>query len=971
MADNFLGDPYQGQIPSPTGGFGFSGLGSAISTQATPGGLAVSPTIGSNFGLNGGVGGSALGGASGGNWGSGGGATAGSSQPTVTPYSFTGSNTNGSVGNGSFGSFTNGGVVTNSNGETSLGSGFSDSNGSALQVNNIRPSSTDSQQNTQTPSSGGGSGGGGGGSSSGASPNGTEYGGSGNGDISTTAPTASGILDNPLNPYAQIAYHFRLYVAGQGSSGQGGGDVTIAETGKTGFNIKEVKMQAYVGPNPTTRNTVQTAVSITVVEAMGTSFLDGLVVAHQRVGTVNYQKAFYYLSLKFMGYDESGAIKPSITEGMPSNGLWTWKLVISNIETHLNEGGATYTLQCTILHDSALDQEWLKTTEPVKIRSKTVGDFFSKLKESLNKSVVRNYQDQLVTYDFKLESFAGMPDPSKFEMVQPNASKNDPYRGRDMEEGERDTWNGHIPRGHNITELCENIIGISKQGRNLSIWGKQEGDQRGDNALPDGKYRTGVFYRAYPEVTLGEFHPASGNYKKTITYHIKPFRSLATQLHPTESNKKNRQEAVTAAKPGTRKRYDYIFTGMNTDVINFDIKFNTAWQAALPRFGGWEYYNDMVQTHAMYDQKAADELKQYRQNVNTAQAAVKDLQNIQQIQNSGVLKVDGRDVAVGSDISRLLGTQTALAQTTLGQNNQAALDKMKQIEQANSKYGALGASGTNFVEDDLSYGQGIETYISFAQTSEGARRAAGSGASGPKGTRGRGVYGALLEQLYDPSMFQVIDLTIRGDPFWLGDAYETLYFGTQEPSQYSPNPAAGDCCFTLFFKYPNGVHEDTGSVTFRDQDIYSGLYRCATVESNFVDGMFTQVLHGTRIVAIDAETANSLGGGKQGAAGAASGAGTINPTNAFNLNGINGASNVAGGLLGGTTNPGFAGLAGSLPNFVQNGLSGGTTTASGGTISISPSIGLGGFGGTAGFTPASSTPQVAAPISIGGAKSGA
>lgn len=803
---------------------------------------------------------------------------------------------------------TGGGSVPSTTPENQVGAD------NALVVRGIRPTSSEGTPSSDSSSPS---------TDSASSTPSTGGGDSGAGAVTTSAPSGGGILDNPLNPYAAPTYHFRLFVTGPG----GGSEVTIAETGKTGFNIKDVKISGYYGPNPTTRNTNQTSLTITVVETMGASFLDGLVVAHQRVGTTNYQKAFYFLELYFLGYKETGEIVNPIVEGLPSGGKWKWKIVVSNIDTHLNEGGATYSMQCTIIHDEALNQEWLKTSEPYAIKSKKVGEFFTKLSEALNKSIVRNYKEQLTKYTFKLHSYAGMPNPENFELIETEQNRNDTYRSRAMSEGDRDMWLANIIRGQNITELCEQICGVSKQGRNLAIFGKQEGD---DNKPPEGEFRTGVFYRAYPEVKHGDFHVATGNYKREVTFHIKPFRSMATQLHPKESGKQNVGKAVEQAKPVTRKRYDYIFTGLNTDVINFDIKFNTAWQAALPRFGGFEYFNDMAQTHAMYDKKGAEAVKAFKQSVSTAQNAASNIGQIDKALDTNKLGVDGKQLDITGDarLSGVLNQFKGFDQNTLSGENTKQLAAMKQVQDSNNaKYGQLGANGSNFVEDDLSYGQGVETFISFAQSAEGARRAAGAGMSGPHGSRGRSVYGSLLEQLYDPSMFQVIDLTIRGDPFWLGDAYEQM-FTDAPPGKDAPDWTAGDTYFSLIFKYPNGVHEDSGTVQFRNDQTYTGIYRMATIESIFQDGMFTQILHATRLPKVDADGALSLGGGPSGAAsGAGSTAatgttnGSINPTNAFNLNGVNGVSNQIGGPLAGTFTQGFGGLTGGIPSFTQSGSS--------------------------------------------------
>jgi hypothetical protein len=738
-------------------------------------------------------------------------------------------------------------------------------------------------------------------------------------------------LPNPLDPYAQIAYHFRLYVTGDSDNGK---PITIAETGKTGFNIKDVSIQSFIGPNETTRNSMSTSVKITVVETMGTSFLDGLVLAHQISNTKNYQKAYYWLSLYFLGYDANGQVRNPISTGMASSGQWKWKITIGSIDTSLSEGGATYTLNCTIIHDNALADEWLKLQEPYRITGKKVGEFLDNLTTAMNKTVVNNYQDALVTYKFKLHSYNGMPDPTNFNMIEGDYSRHDPYRARDMNgDSTRDDYAAALVRGQNVTEICEHLIGVTKQGHMLSIWGDQNGGGGDQNSLPNGQFRTGVCYRCYPEVTYGDFHVPTGNYKKTITLHIKPYRSQATQLHPQESGQSNEQKAVQAAKANTNKRYDYIFTGLNTSVINFDIRFNTAWQAQLPRFGGYDYFNDMVQTGAMYDTAAAEALAKYRQSQGQAQQSLNNSQSLgNQIQNG--VSVDGRAPVQDSRLSSVLQGFQGFERQNLSGFTATAQNALQQIQNFNSAAqqavggssgGGSGGSGDVFVEDQLANGQSPQqTYISFAQSAEGARRSAGAGVPGNHGNRARSIYGALLEQTYDTTMFQSIDLTIRGDPYWLGDTYDTIF--KDSPPKDAPDITAGDVLFSLIFKYPNGVHESSGSVQFRNENTYTGLYRCTSVESHFADGQFTQILKGFRLPKVGADAAVAMGGSNATTAGSAS----ASPVSgAGGLGAIQNALTSSANLVGGTFN-----LLGSVGSMAAS-FSPGSSLPAGGASTIS------------------------------------
>jgi hypothetical protein len=43
------------------------------------------------------------------------------------------------------------------------------------------------------------------------------------------------------------------------------------------------------------------------------------------------------------------------------------------------------------------------------------------------------------------------------------------------------------------------------------------------------------------------------------------------------------------------KEYDYIFTGLNTEVINFDISIDSAWQISIPQWSALNTYYNFVQ----------------------------------------------------------------------------------------------------------------------------------------------------------------------------------------------------------------------------------------------------------------------------------------------------------------------------------------------------------------------------------------
>lgn len=721
----------------------------------------------------------------------------------------------------------------------------------------------------------------------------------GSGGTSTSGET--GFLDNPLNPYAQVAYHWRFFTTGDND---GGGEVVIAETGKTGFNIRSAQMTGLIGPNAVSHNTNMTRFKMTIAEATGVSFLDGLYTAVNSAGVKNWQKAFYWIELYFMGYQETGAPVQIITEGMPNNGKLKWKIRIVNIDTHLDASGSIYTLDCLIMHDLDEEKGFMNTQETYKVEADTVADFFTKLTEKLNKSVQDKYRAPVATYAFKFHKGPDQntPDPSQWKLKPDNTAKADSFRMFSMEEGQREKQTANLTRGTVLTKLVEDIIGVTKEGQALGV----HGDASKDPSTPPeaGAFRDTVVYRAYPEVTFTGYHKDSGQYAKNITIHVKPFKTQATTLKSPETNTEAdaasiSQKAWQSMAPRCRKKYEYIFTGLNTEVINFDIKFDVIWAATLPRLDGWNYYNEQIEHHAIYDKEGVEKAKQATQ--------------------------------------------------AQGQGN--AIEPL----------GGGGGGGGQFVEDLLANaGQGNTPYalISTVQGAEGPRRANGTGMLGQRGSRGRSLYGALLDQMYDTRALQKIDIDIKGDPWWLGGQYENMFKdGSQDKG--SPDYSLGDSYFLLTFRYPYGVHEETGQPQFKQENVFNGIYRIIEVTADFADGKFTMKLSAIRIPKVSPVQAAQLAVNNQSFAGNGfnpGGFNTVNPgqplgNGSFGLNGVTSGqpSTFNPGSFDTTASQpsGGSGSTGSGPPSSAVPTTGGTAGTTGAAVpGVNPSTGVGVLGST-------------------------
>lgn len=672
---------------------------------------------------------------------------------------------------------------------------------------------------------------------------------------------------NILSDYRQVAYHFTFY-AGDDSGNPG---PIIAETGITTFNIRDVQFDAVVAPGSKNRNSLQTKVRITITEPMGAAFMDALYLSMNQTGAKNWQKGFYILELRFMGYDEDGTPNKNLCSSFPNGGTWRWKLFITDIDVHVDAGGGTYTITAIPSWYGAQDKEAFFTQVPYTVEAKNVGDFLKDFAEKLNKSVYNangtgRYKSEIFKYEFKIKDINGQ-DPTSWEWSKADQDKGrNTYRHLSFQEGSRDIPRITINRGANIADVVNDVLAATEKGQALIR----------DSKRPDAQAREevagveSIVWMVYSDLQFNGFDEETNNYKKAITYTVRGFETLGIIPDPKKATA-TEQEALNRLKQGSRlkKKYDYIYTGLNTEVKDFDIKFNFAWQAAMPRYDGKNFSIDNVMVGAKID----DESRKYagvKAIAGAASAGASALAGIagpfggglqqaipilgqvgQQVLGQGNTQVNNFIQGLQSRAQQLVARQ----QPSGGASSLSAqLANLRNNQPASAGSAASGGSRV-FAEDLLSTVTENPLKLSETQVGEAARVSAGDAIPGQY-HEGKSIFGALIDQIYAPFSVALlnINLTIKGDPFWLGlDVPDMLAQSGGSPKV--ANFLNGDTCFILHLRYPYNYGE-TGNPELRTQDVFNGVYRAIEVTSNFSNGEFTQVIKAIRVPKVNAKALN-------------------------------------------------------------------------------------------------------------------
>lgn len=689
---------------------------------------------------------------------------------------------------------------------------------------------------------------------------------------SSASSSDDGFLPNVLNKHQQVAYHFRLMMLtesanfGRASASelQSGlskaGTVVIAESGVTGYNIKDVHIRSTVTATAEGRSTNANEFEITVIEPMGTSFLDSIVLAARKLGIQNWSKFDYFLELTFKAYDESGAIatNPCADLGAPNGGRWLWRISINTMDVSLDASGAVYKMRATATSDIAKAPQSNLTQELLSITSDTVGDFFQQFGSQLTSQ--SQTRDGLDSYEFIIHPIPNGPDPKTFKITPQNRDMNN-FRNMSLKTDDKGKMVIHIPKGTAVNDVIDYIFANCEEAAKLA---------RADAQSPASGNPDRTVFRVYNDTSKGNFDLQYNDYKRKHKIYVQYFPTQRVFLSPDEQKKVSGTQVISDLKKKGRlaKRYDYIFTGLNTEVINFDIRYSLAWSAVVTKFKGYNFRFEQVEQHAKFNPSVdAAKNQLLQQAANRLSGA-----QTQTAQASQVL-ASGRDPITGQALSPEQRRLYELAQQGGFRNAEAIESSIRDLAQSpadlaavmnavrsqqNSMASAKAAEGSVSYAEDL-LGGSTTLQVSTAETDGDPRHAIGSGLSGSY-EPGKSVYGAILEQLYDQANLSRITLEIRGDPYWLGysniEMSAMLAAGPGNPTIKMPDWREGDMSFLLHFKYPYRIGDD-GTPIVRSADAFNGVYIVTHVDHVFQNGEYRITLAANRNLNVDPNSATA------------------------------------------------------------------------------------------------------------------
>jgi len=395
-------------------------------------------------------------------------------------------------------------------------------------------------------------------------------------------------LPNQLDEFDSTAYHIKWFMDRPDNaldSNLGNTPTTriIAETAVTeGLSIDSLTIKNVRGFNAMVRSGTSTEFTMKITQSLGASLLDKLYRMSHEIGIENYIKVSYYLELSFKGRDRVTG------DGIGNvlNKRWMWNIILTKFEVNVSKDGSTYHITGVALNDLGYTNE---TDLPgaTSVKADTIGRYFSKLKNALNnyeiKDKPKSFQSVPDEYDFIID-----PTIVNFKTASSNV-RSSTTRNSDFNHTDENVKQLSYAEGSSISDIIVNVVGSAYE---MHVLAKNQYSPEQTN-LEEAREKSKIYknlIKVHTNVELLKYDPIRKEYAKKITYIVTLYRISRLILQPGETEQTSgslltRYHALLKDKV-LSKAYNYIYTGLNDQVLEVDINFNTAWYVPLPRQGG-------------------------------------------------------------------------------------------------------------------------------------------------------------------------------------------------------------------------------------------------------------------------------------------------------------------------------------------------------------------------------------------------
>ena len=638
-------------------------------------------------------------------------------------------------------------------------------------------------------------------------------------------------LPNALNTYETYTYNIALYMVNPRNLGKldgaikDGSAILIADNARESrYNIGNLE-QIFSASHGAVREGIANRFDMKINEPNGVTLLSAIKASAQQLGIGNHTRAGYIIAIEFNGRDEDGVARKF-------NQIFYYPVIINKFDFKVTHEGAAYHI--VLIENSTSGYTYLNNVvkDQLTIVAQTVGEFVESFESKINEAARRiwaldpgsSYPD---VYEFKFDSTTESWRNWRFQILDDPFAVNGNNFVSLVEDGDP-SLQVVINNGSNITSIFSQVLQLTAEYKRILVLQQGSGTtfqkqtpssdtNVGTDALP-------VFFKAITNVEYDRYDILKGAYEKKIIFKIKAYTVSDEIISPTSymqsiTNPKTQAARVNnlVANNFLRKRYDYYYTGNNTEVLELDLNFDWTYFQVTAHGGGVPGDVDLQSTQGLKDAE----------------------------------EVIGRLAAEKQKIVKQTATVNSIKTGASPQQDLGLIRQLEQqITQTVNKFNNILSANLLVLQDTHSLnGSSIDQPVRFATDVISDQDALTSDNDRIGGALKFGAVKVNLERSGDLIR---LEIGIRGDPYWMGRPNSLL--GQQRSVDDVVDYEAGSHSFFLHVNLPTADEDDTGRRKPQPDYQVSGLYTIRTVINRFQGGMFTQYLDAARDLATNTST---------------------------------------------------------------------------------------------------------------------
>jgi hypothetical protein len=704
---------------------------------------------------------------------------------------------------------------------------------------------------------------------------------------------------NILDNYDTSTYHFKLFIVTPESSSTGeifntDDQIIIAESGVSDLTIDKVEIEGWTTPTVDSGTGISTNIKFEIVEPAGAGLIDKIFYQSLALGIGNWNVMPFYLQLQFRARTPETSEATSNAPGSLNSLRWVWALKLSNISANVTNVGTRYEFTAIPYNELAQSNAYFTLRHTTVLNDlSTFADAMSKLTAKLNEDQIYRLIDNAsipdsykIIIDPKIAEYLITPANNNINAVRSNNTV--VLNGKDAT----------FPIGTAIDKIIDSLLAQTNEYQMLMSNSSAPG-MSGQTMNAEANQMK-KFWRIITESRPLKFDPRQNNYAREYTIFVIQYdigvldvNTFQDSAGSTTLEAERKRLLTYINKSILKKKYNYIYTGLNDQIINFDIKINNAFASSVARMGGIYYEASMHDKGIVNQDNSANEA-----------SVTEKVQKAISFQNSAVSSStvesqlamnDARIAITSSELDndtksryiKLLENSKPESRLNFLQNIQqnGGIDQDGELSRVklNAKYLATPvidkSSNTNlrFISDvninDKSSQQAYNDFVKgikgklrpVARIDNMQMRQVGMGIESNSNSgiqKLSNIFSVALHSSFDVS-FAKTSLTIKGDPFWLFPQPiindKSKLFNSLKPvseaidwiknGHYRVNDSVNiygtDNFIIIRFRTPRIFNIDENPDTnnpFTDVEAFSGVFKVISVKSRFEAGKFQQEL---------------------------------------------------------------------------------------------------------------------------------